>query len=77
MIFCHSELYLSFLTAVRLIFTSTRLPHHRTMALTGGTSVHSGVNHGPIPETDASDDDGEERAGHQTCAHPSPGSCQG
>lgn len=57
--------------------TPTLLPVYRIVALSGGASVCPGVNHGSIPKADASDDDGEEGAGHQTCAQPSQGSCQG
>lgn len=49
----------------------------RALALSGGAPVRFRADHGPIPKTDASADDGKERDGYQTCAQPSPGSCQG
>lgn len=50
---------------------------HRALAFFGRAPVCSGVDHGPISETNASDDDGKEGDGYQACAQPSWGSCQG
>lgn len=56
---------------------STLCAVHRALSLSGGAPVRFRADHGPIPKTDASADDGKERAGYRTCAQPSPGSCQG
>lgn len=42
----------------------------RTLVVSRRAPVRARVDHGSIPQADAPADDGEEGAGHQTCAEP-------
>lgn len=46
---------------------------YRIMVVSWRTPVRSRVDYGSVPQADAPADDGEKRAGHQTCAQPPRG----
>lgn len=44
---------------------------HRTVAVFGGAPVCARIDHGQIPQANATAYDGKEGAGHKACSQPS------